>query len=130
MIAKVIDLENIKIVGINKKYNVNKKGRMYLSDGYRVFKKMLVFSCVKTKIPPPYHVKIKTHCYHDIDAVTKVILDAIQTAGVIDDDKNVLMCTQYKMPISKNTPGKIQVEVSSLVGLDIYKDYANIFEKL
>jgi Holliday junction resolvase RusA-like endonuclease len=114
---KIIELENIKIVGINTRSRVmirNGKPFYYTDKKYKEFKKCLTDACINTTIQPPYSVTMHVSCYHDIDAVTKVVLDALEEANVINNDRHIYELFQYKTPIKKSSKGSIEVWVTSL----------------
>jgi Holliday junction resolvase RusA-like endonuclease len=102
---KIIDLENIKIPSVNEKYI--KIG--VLSPKYRMWKEYLARSCVRKKLTGPYRIEIYIDTYKDIDNCVKLIIDAVASAGVIDDDKNVVQLFVSKQPIKKGKPEKLIV---------------------
>lgn len=106
---KVIDLDNIKFVGINKKFYRN----FSLTNEYRKFKELLILSCAKAKIQPYYQIIIYMETYHDIDAPIKVILDALETAEVIDNDRNVINLMVHKKFNKRGRPDKLEVSVGT-----------------
>ena len=96
---------DFNLVGINEKsalgykyVNKNgirtKVGFIRTSDKYKQCKSFLVEEFrkhEKTERPEkPYKITIKPSQYADRDAYTKIIYDALEEAGVIDDDKYVL----------------------------------------
>ena len=116
---KILDVENIKIPSINGKYGVNPKtGRLYLQPKYREFKElienMVVQFSIDTKIEPPYSVKINVGTALDIDNFIKVLLDSLQQARLIDDDKNVHRLTINKTPVKKGSANSLQVFLNTL----------------
>ena len=103
---KVIDIENIKIASINNKYGVNRRtGNLFITPEYRDFKALMIASARKYKIDPPYIVQIEIGTYIDIDNCIKPILDALESRGIIDNDKNVLRLDVEKESLKKNQPG-------------------------
>lgn len=93
------------LCSVNARYFVV-RGRNVLSTQYRAVKCALVSAFTKydaEEIPkPPYKITIQSHQYADIDAYIKIILDALQDARVIDNDKNVLWLAIMKTPIKKS----------------------------
>lgn len=109
---KVVDLENIKIVSVNQKYGVNPKtGIIYTDKKYKAFKLLVKSHCLRQFIEPPYSVTIEIDTYVDITNFEKCVIDGIQDAGIIDNDKNILKLTVFKNPIPKNKLGNISVTV-------------------
>ena len=108
---KVLDAENIQLVSVNNKYTKNRSGRLILTNEYRQFKKTITTLCKKVKIDKPYEVKIWFSGRHDIDNCIKPILDGLQAAGVISNDKHV-----YKLNVTKTTGKKTRlvVEVNTI----------------
>jgi len=92
----VIDIENITLGRINNKFGKSRSGRLFLTKEYRDFKAILTMTCRKIQVPPPYHVVIEFTGQSDIDAHIKPILDALETAGVLDNDKNVYQLSVLK----------------------------------
>lgn len=121
---KVIDLKNIKLASINGKYDYNPKtGKLFLSPEYRKFKKFLIDeikSNTKLTINPPYYVEIRVKTYLDIDNCIKVILDACEESGVIDNDKHVYGLLVLKEELKKGTKSSLEVHVSELEGMQYY----------
>lgn len=103
----VIDLKDIKFGSINNRYNRN----FSLTKEYRNFRKMLVLVCDKKKLKPPYFVSINIWCYQDIDASIKVILDALEIAGTIKNDRDIIILFVKKYPIKKGKKGSLKVYV-------------------
>jgi len=112
---KVLDLQGVKfLTSINEKYGYNPKvKRLYLKSKYRAFKKLIKFSCVKTKIDPPYEVCIKLTGNLDIDNTIKPILDGLGSAGVIDNDRNVHRLLVIKIPEKNAAKQSLKVYVTT-----------------
>ena len=106
----IISLSEIKFGSLNKKYY----GNFGLTKEYRSFKDLLIASAKKIKIKPPYSVLITVSMYQDIDNIIKPILDALQTKGVIDNDKNVHHINISKYPIKRGELGSICVFVDNM----------------
>ena len=108
---KIIDLENIRIPSINRKFI--KTG--VLAPEYRACKEMLRRNCFRnTKIKGPYKVEIYIDTYKDIDNGIKMIIDAVAAAGVIDNDKNINKLIISRKPIKKGQMENLIVTVESL----------------
>ena len=109
----VIDLKQIHLVSLNRGYKRGKKS-FYVSGDYRNFKDLLVMSCWKGRVEPPYIVEINIEAYNDIDACIKVILDSLQIAKIIDDDKFVMKLNVTKQPTKRGKAGDLLVKVGTL----------------
>ena len=109
---KIIDLENIKIPSINRKYILS-RGRLILSDEYRIWKNYLSKSCTRKKLKGPYRIEIYIDTNKDIDNCVKLIIDAVEDAGIIDDDKNITQLFISKQHIKKGRPEKLIVLVGN-----------------
>jgi Holliday junction resolvase RusA-like endonuclease len=63
------------------------------------------------KIKPPYSVSIELKTPTDIDAPLKAIFDALQSKGIIDDDKNILELKMRKTIAKRGSLGAIKIDV-------------------
>jgi Holliday junction resolvase RusA-like endonuclease len=104
---KVISLDNIKFASLNKKYY----GNFRLTKEYREFKNLLMLSCKKGLIRSPYEMIIEVSMYNDYDNILKPIGDALQSAGIIMNDKDILAVYIIKHPLKRGTLGKLEVQV-------------------
>jgi Holliday junction resolvase RusA-like endonuclease len=112
---KVLDIKSIGLASVNKKYEINRAtGTLYLSRAYADFKKLIQLSAAKARISPPYSVRIDIATKADIDNAIKPILDGLQAAGVIDDDKNVIELTVKKTPVQRRVDSSLVVYVVSI----------------
>ena len=106
---KLLDVNNISIVSANRRL-IRAHGRMINNPDYAAFKKQLYFMTSNVQpLKPPYKIKIAVSCYIDADNCAKAVLDALQTKGIIDDDKNVLRIEIVKTPIPRGKTGSITV---------------------
>ena len=113
---EIINLENIKVPSVNQKYGYNPQTkRAFVNREYTQFKKLLTASAVKMKVEPPYYVLIEKSCYIDIDNDIKIILDSLEDAGVIENDRSVLKLQVIKEHIAKKSPGYLRVYVAHYV---------------
>jgi Holliday junction resolvase RusA-like endonuclease len=111
---KVLDLKGADLISVNEKYGYNpKSGKLYLSSKYRAFKELIVANCVKEKIQSPYEVFIKLVANLDIDNPLKPILDGLESAGVIDNDKNVHCLVVLKIPEKDITKQSVVVHIQT-----------------
>jgi len=116
---KILDVQNIKIPSVNGKYSVNHNtGRLYLSKKYRAFKDLMetliVQFAIDTKIDPPYSLRINVSTAVDIDNFLKPLIDSLQQARLIDDDKNILRLIIEKKPVKRGELGSLQVFLNTL----------------
>lgn len=107
----VLDLENIKMCGLNNKYISR---RFILSKEYRAFKKLILKNCKKIKLKPPYFITMDFSMYKDIDSTAKCILDALEDAEVITNDRYVTRLHIYKDSIKRGYPESLRVWVEEL----------------
>jgi len=107
---QVMNIDSIKFGSLNNKYNKN----FSLTRSYRDFKNLLILSTVKGKIDPPYSILILANMYQDYDNVLKPIGDALQSTGVIDDDKNILAVKIIKEPIKRGQMGSLKVWIETI----------------
>lgn len=111
----MINLTWVELPTINQRYGMSRKtGKLFLNSKYRNFKRDLVSVCKKGKINPPYKVIIELQTGKDIDSTIKVILDALQEAKILDNDKNVHQLIVEKVPIKRGLPESLTVDVHSL----------------
>jgi crossover junction endodeoxyribonuclease RusA len=87
------------------------KGRMYLSQAGRRYKEK-VAELISTHCPPIENalqgrlsvfmgVSAPSARHRDIDSHAKAVLDALQDAGVFDDDEQVEMLMAVRLPKAK-----------------------------
>ncbi len=108
----VIDIENVHLACINQKFGYNpRSGKLFSTQKYKDFKKLLTMSARKGSIEAPYHIDIQFTGNADIDSHIKPILDSLQDAGIIDNDKHVYLLTVHKeKPLHNETALKVCVE--------------------
>jgi Holliday junction resolvase RusA-like endonuclease len=107
----VLDIAEMKIASINKKFCKARNGRLYLSPEYRGFKIDLIKCMRSVKILPPYSVSIELKTPTDIDAPIKAIFDALEKKGIIDNDKNILDLKMRKIIAKRGSLGSIKIDV-------------------
>lgn len=112
--VKVLHIDNIQIVGKNKKYiNSKTTGRPILSPEYRDFKKLIYFSTKKTTLKPPYFIYIECACAHDIDAPESAILDGMQ-GRAYKNDNQIKGKTIIREEVKRGRPGSIKAYIASI----------------
>ena len=118
---KIVDLD-LKMSSINQRYGFNPKtGKLFNNSEYKQFKEALKQDMAQRHVKPvesPYYVDIYMETYVDIDAPIKAILDAMESYGVIDNDKNVLQLSVQKRQIGKGKKSKLQIVVDTLCTCD------------
>lgn len=108
----ILDVENIILSSINEKYNYNfKKRQLFLNSNYKTFKDLVSLTVRKVRIDPPYQVSIFFEGYIDVDAPIKAILDGLQAAGVLKNDRDVLDLRVMKKRTKRSKYGKLKIEV-------------------
>ena len=92
------------LCSINQKFFIM-RGRNILSTKYRQVKAYLIgyFGLHdKEELPdPPYKITVQSSQYEDIDANLKIMLDALECAGVIENDRMVHSLKILKTPIKR-----------------------------
>lgn len=108
---RLLDLENIRFVGKNKKYTIARGTRkLILSSEMRQFKNELKASCRSTYICPPQRLYIELTCFHDIDAVVESVLDAVKEKAFSNhDDADISDVRIIKVKGKRGAPGKVRV---------------------
>ena len=107
---KVIDIDNIKFISLNKRYRKN----FSLTDEYRAFRDEIMLSIKKGHVKSPYSMIIEMRTYHDYDNVLKLIGDCLEKTGVIDNDRNIHHVVIEKDPIQRGKAEKLIVYVGTL----------------
>jgi Holliday junction resolvase RusA-like endonuclease len=113
---KILDLKNIKIASVNKKYGYNpKSGKLYLTKEYKDFKNLVTKSVIIPNeiIEKPYCVKVEVETPHDIDNYLKPLFDALEKSSIIENDKYICKLTVKKKTIKKGTKSSIRVFLGS-----------------
>jgi len=118
--TEVVNIENIQLASVNRRTGYNSKtGKHFLSPAYKSFKKEVFFSARKVKIAPPYRVMVELSTAMDADNTLKAVFDALQEAGIIEDDKQVLQLHVYKRVGKRGAPGRLQVFVDTIEGVTV-----------
>ena len=106
---KILDIENIKLVSVNAKYQ-NKS--FTLSKDYRNFKKTIEMFTKDIKIKKPQRVLIEMETALDIDNAVKPILDSIEK--VFGNDKHVQELIINKTPIKRGKAGRLKIYAETI----------------
>ena len=111
---RVIDLDNFKIISVNRKYTIAKYARsLILSPEYREFKKLIGLFCKKG-----IRFEAKPLCVHihhssrlDVDNPVKCIIDGLQEAGVLENDK---LIEDLRVTLDRKNTGRLTVDIEYL----------------
>ena len=105
---KILDVDNISIPSINKKYGYDSKsGRMYTTPAVIQYGK-------RPMAQPPYSVKVEVSTALDIDNFIKPLMDGMQKSGIINDDANVHELIIRKTPVKKGTPNSLKIYLNEV----------------
>ena len=110
-----------RAVGVNQRSTIRRAGRhgnpfIARSSPYRSFTNHLTTHILSLHpprhLPPPLSVHITHASAHDIDALIKPILDSLEAAGVIQNDRLITSLLVSKHP-AKRGHTSLQVSVTS-----------------
>jgi len=108
---RVIDLDNFKLVSVNRKYTIARNARkLILSGEYRTFKEQIGFFC-KRDIQfesKPLSMRIHHSSNLDVDNPVKCIIDGLQEAGVIQNDK---LIEDLHVTLDRKKTGRLTVDI-------------------
>lgn len=109
----ILNLKNVKLPRINDRYDRN----FSLKKEYRERKEELEWQIAASirgmkPIVPPYAVVIEVGTHYDLDSFVKPLLDSMQKAGAIDNDKNILGLAIDKTTVKRNEANWIKVDLS------------------
>ena len=108
----ILDLNSVQLPRVNERYNKNfSLCAAYRGKKQNLINEIVLYSRGMSKLKAPYCVIIKVGTHLDIDSFIKPLMDAMQSAGVIDNDKNVLALTIEKTKVKKNQDNWIKVEI-------------------
>ena len=112
---KILELKNIKLASINKKYGgVNKHtGRMFVSKDYIATQEMLYLSLRKVRIDSPIQLDIYLESYKDIDNIIHNIVNSIQKKGIIKNDRDINHLRVYKKPLKRGSLDSLHVFIKT-----------------
>jgi Holliday junction resolvase RusA-like endonuclease len=108
----ILDLYKVILPRVNDRYNRN----FSLKDSYRKNKEILIKEILKKcknapegYIKKPYSIGVEVGTHLDIDSFIKPLLDAMQSAGVIENDKDVLELFVKKIKLKRTEANYIKV---------------------
>lgn len=110
---RVIDIQNIKLVSVNRKYTIAKGRRqLVLSPEYRNFKKLIGIVANKSKqFTRPVQVTIFHSSNLDVDNPVKCINDGLQECGVLANDK---LIKRQITEVDHKNEGRLTVDIEEL----------------
>ncbi len=90
-----------KAYGVNKRLDTTRYGRIYASHGYKGFKEGLAWVLRAANhrhvtFEGPVRVDVWYVMRHDLDALTKPVMDAIALAGIVKNDKQIAERHEYR----------------------------------
>ena len=110
-------------VSLNRMYRVG-KGRVMIHPQAKEYKRRMLRKAMVERWPSKYGVQNVPFaslmvCYmpdqraRDLDNLPKLILDTLQSAGIIDDDKNNQVQLMVKIGVDKENP-RVEVAIVPL----------------
>jgi len=102
-----------KTVGVNARMKQG-KGRWYKNPEYKAFQTALFYEikrCMETIILNPITVTIRMITKHDIDNLIKPILDTLELAGVMANDKQISLLIVNRVQKIGNGPDELLIKV-------------------
>lgn len=111
-----------KAYGTNRRLEANRYGTIYKNPGYRGFQEGLTWM-LRGHDPDrkPFKGDVKVHLdftinqLRDIDSLVKPVLDCLETAGVIHNDRQIRVLIVTKFPKKKRRQlDKIRIAVEQL----------------
>jgi len=105
----IFDEKNIPLVSVNRKNTRYHNGIIGTSGSYASFKKMIQFLSRRTKVHGPYAAIIEYSGKVDIDNFLKPTLDALQSAEVISNDREIECLVVFRKKRNENSL-KISIE--------------------
>jgi len=116
----IITLKDVNIVSDNCRIIpiiVKGKPRSVTSSEYKKCKADLI-RMIQEQLPEWWEpmsegveIEIGVQTYKDISNVGKVLLDALEGAGVIKNDRYVSTLRMYKTPIKRGSPDTVRIEI-------------------
>lgn len=91
-----------KLIGVNQRSALGRKGRIVRSAPYARFIRSLVMAIAtncapRNPLPPPVHASITFSSRHDVDGLLKPILDACEEAGLLANDRDVVKVSSERV---------------------------------
>ena len=119
-----ITLKEINIVSDNRRMIpivVKGRPRSVTSSEYKKCKADLI-KRIQGQLPAWWEpmsegveIEIEVQTYKDISNVGKVLLDALEGAGVIKNDRFVDILRMYKIPVKRGSPDTVKIEIKERV---------------
>lgn len=109
----VLSLETVLLPRVNDKFNKNfSLKQTYRSKKENLVRELKIQNKGLEKIKPPYAVSVEVGTHYDLDAFVKPLLDSMQDAEVIDNDKNIFKMIVEKESVKRNQDNWIIVELN------------------
>lgn len=110
---RVIDIENIKLTSVNRKYTIARgKRQLVLSPEYRTFKTAISRSARRvTEFTTPVRIRIFHSSRLDVDNPVKAIMDGLQDAGILANDRLV---KSLIVDVDHKNEGRLTVDIEEL----------------
>ena len=110
---RVIDVQNIKLVSVNRKYTIAAGRRtLVLSPEYRNFKKVIGMVANKSRT---FTKPVQVHIFHssnlDVDNPVKCINDGLQECGVLANDK---LIKRQIVDVDHKNEGRLTVDIEEI----------------
>ncbi len=110
---KILDIDNIKIVGKNNQRRMLRIGnhnRIGNTKEYTDFKNMIgMFANKNIKYSKGDKLYFKFHMYNDIDSPLSCILDALEKVGILENDREITNMEIEKVPLKRGSLGRIEI---------------------
>ena len=107
-----------KAVGVNKRLETTRKGGMYPNPKYKAFKEELMWTIKKAwrkeTITDPVTVHVDLTTAHDIDNLLKPCFDAMESVGVIENDKQIMRLFVTKHPKKRSEMDRIRITLMAV----------------
>lgn len=121
---------DMSVTGLNRKTGFNRNtGRSYNTKRYKEFCKELVYRMREqyTGVPIIYNISlaISLFTYYDIDNLLKPILDSLEAAGVIENDRQVTFLVVSKHPKKRGSLSDIVIRITEAQDEKDIPDYNN-----
>lgn len=105
----------MKLVSDNDRLIRTKHGRMCLGQNYRAYKETLVnvfkIQAAGASLSGDFEFELTAATHKDISNLIKAILDSLQQAGVIENDRNAMRIVLNKIRIKRNVPEMATIKI-------------------
>jgi len=111
------EVNGLQLMSDNDRLRPSKRGRLFCTEEYRIYKKdlTLLFSLQRPQgwqtIQGPFGIRIKVWTHKDQSNLIKAVLDALEDAEIIRNDKYCDRLYMVKEPQKRTEPEKMKIEV-------------------